>query len=394
MKIAIKDIKNSPYQVRDVTPESDPDLLSLADSVRMHGQLQAIKVRPLEDGRFECVFGHRRLRAMELAGFEEVDVSIDSDITDEEAQIQNLIENLQRKDLSIPEKGDAVINLMVAHPASFPTIKSVAETLGVSKDYASGWIRAADFLSSYARSIAHKLSAETIGSLRLYSKERQDEILEVFEEDNFESKRVQAAFFRLFNQYPEKSLSELYVQAKQEKKNTIKIDISKLSKETQKEIQKIEQIPKHIPKRVPGIGPTTADIIEKRRQEAIASGAAPDIDLEKIIKQSQQVVTETQLGTALQEAEKKKPRKEAMTPKDYLFQLETATSRVRKFLTAGRQVEIWESPNWPMIEQLLTSLVNTVNKFIEEAEHAQEKRGTSPTRESIAALPARGVRNS
>lgn len=104
MKIAIKDIKLSPYQVRDL--EADPGLAALSESIKEHGQLQPIKLRP-SDGGYECIFGHRRLKATELAGFYEVEAIV-ADVADQEAQIQALIENTQRKDLGAMELARAL----------------------------------------------------------------------------------------------------------------------------------------------------------------------------------------------------------------------------------------------------------------------------------------------
>ena len=57
--------------------ESDQGAISrLADSIKQHGILQRLLVRPLENGRFMVVAGHRRLTAARTAGLERVPVEI------------------------------------------------------------------------------------------------------------------------------------------------------------------------------------------------------------------------------------------------------------------------------------------------------------------------------
>ncbi len=76
----------------------DPDKLAeLAESIRTHGLIQPITVRPVED-RFEIVAGARRFRATQIAGQESI-VAIVRDLTDQQALEVQLIENAQRQDV-------------------------------------------------------------------------------------------------------------------------------------------------------------------------------------------------------------------------------------------------------------------------------------------------------
>lgn len=77
-------------------------LEDLAASVKAHGILQPIMVRPSGRGRYELVAGERRFRAAELAGLSRVPVIV-RDITDEESLTVALIENIQREDLNAIE---------------------------------------------------------------------------------------------------------------------------------------------------------------------------------------------------------------------------------------------------------------------------------------------------
>lgn len=73
-------------------------LKELADSIRSQGVLSPLLVRPLNERSFEIVAGARRYRAAQLAEAETVPVRI-VQLTDAEALVAQLMENLQRRDV-------------------------------------------------------------------------------------------------------------------------------------------------------------------------------------------------------------------------------------------------------------------------------------------------------
>ena len=94
--IAVDQIKPSREQVRSRF-EAEP-LSELAESIRMHGILQPLLVRRLQDG-YELIAGERRWRAARLAGLASVPAVIRLDATNDTQLVLGLIENLQRADL-------------------------------------------------------------------------------------------------------------------------------------------------------------------------------------------------------------------------------------------------------------------------------------------------------
>ena len=77
-------------------------LQELANSVKEHGVLLPLIVRPLTDGKYELIAGERRLRASKLAGLREVPVIVRA--ADAQASLEMaLIENVQREDISAME---------------------------------------------------------------------------------------------------------------------------------------------------------------------------------------------------------------------------------------------------------------------------------------------------
>lgn len=90
--------KEHPFQVRD-----DEEMQSLVESVEQFGVLSPILVRPVEDGMYEIVSGHRRHRASELAKVTEIPAIV-RDLNDDEAIILMVDANLQREKLLPSEK--------------------------------------------------------------------------------------------------------------------------------------------------------------------------------------------------------------------------------------------------------------------------------------------------
>ena len=87
------------------------NLEALAESVREKGVLQPLLVRPLGDGRYAIVAGERRYRAAKMAGLAEVPVRV-LDLSEKEARLLALLENLQREDLNPYEETLGVLELL------------------------------------------------------------------------------------------------------------------------------------------------------------------------------------------------------------------------------------------------------------------------------------------
>lgn len=107
-RIDVAQIHPNRYQPRTVM---DPEALrELTESIRTHGVLEPIIVRP--DGEnFELVVGERRWRAAQAAGLEDVPAVV-RELTDEETAVIALVENLQREDLNPIEEARAYKRLL------------------------------------------------------------------------------------------------------------------------------------------------------------------------------------------------------------------------------------------------------------------------------------------
>jgi ParB family chromosome partitioning protein len=86
-------------------------LEQLVPSVKQHGILEPLLVRPLQDNQYELVAGERRYRAAALVGLTEVPVVV-RELNDTEALQLALVENLQREDLSPIEETEGILQLL------------------------------------------------------------------------------------------------------------------------------------------------------------------------------------------------------------------------------------------------------------------------------------------
>jgi ParB family transcriptional regulator, chromosome partitioning protein len=107
--IAVDQIRPSRQQVRSRF-DAEP-LGELAESIRLHGVLQPLLVRPLADG-YELIAGERRWRAAKLAGLQNVPAVVRGDAGNDEQLVLGLIENLQRTDLDPIEEARGLRRLI------------------------------------------------------------------------------------------------------------------------------------------------------------------------------------------------------------------------------------------------------------------------------------------
>nr|WP_242411997.1 ParB/RepB/Spo0J family partition protein [Cyanobacterium sp. IPPAS B-1200]OEJ78142.1 hypothetical protein A5482_13985 [Cyanobacterium sp. IPPAS B-1200] len=107
--IEISQIVLAPSQPRRYFDEEQ--INQLAESIKLHGVIQPLVVRPLSEGQYELVAGERRYRASQIAGLTSVPVVI-KEFTDIQAQQIALIENLQRVDLNPVEETEAILQLL------------------------------------------------------------------------------------------------------------------------------------------------------------------------------------------------------------------------------------------------------------------------------------------
>ena len=101
----LQPFKNHPFSIRD-----DAEMKALVESVKIGGVNQPAIVRPLEDGGFEIVAGHRRQKASELAGYFEMPCIV-REMTDDEAILAMTDDNLRQRSEILPSEKAASLKM-------------------------------------------------------------------------------------------------------------------------------------------------------------------------------------------------------------------------------------------------------------------------------------------
>ncbi len=112
-------------------------LEELAESIRQHGLIQPITVRPEENGYYQIIAGERRWRAARLAGLETIPVHVLT-VDEQKAMEMALVENLQREDLNPIEEAMGYEMLQQTYGM---TQEAVASSVGRSRPAIANAIR-------------------------------------------------------------------------------------------------------------------------------------------------------------------------------------------------------------------------------------------------------------
>lgn len=116
---------------------STESISALADSIREHGILQPILVRPIDNGGYQIVAGERRWRAARMLGLDEVPVTI-KELSDTETMQIAIIENLQRENLNPVEEANGFNELIEVYGM---TQEQVGKLVGKSRSAVANAVR-------------------------------------------------------------------------------------------------------------------------------------------------------------------------------------------------------------------------------------------------------------
>lgn len=159
-------------------------LEELSESIKLHGIIQPITVRPISDG-YKIIAGERRYRAAKLAGLEKVPVII-RDVDEREAAEIALIENLQREDLNPVDEAHGYETLINTFGI---TQEEAADRVGKSRPAVANTLRLLKLPESCLEALREKkisqgharaiLSLKTEGDMNLLLHEILDKSLSV-----------------------------------------------------------------------------------------------------------------------------------------------------------------------------------------------------------------------
>ncbi len=172
MTLSVNEVEPNRAQPRKEFDEKA--LAELSKSIEKNGVIQPILVRPASVGTYQIVAGERRWRAARMAGLTEVPVVI-REMSDEEAAVFALIENLQREDLNPIEEAEGIRSLIEEFGM---TQEEAADRVGKSRTAVTNTLR----LLKLPQSVMSMVSQGkiTAGHARaLVSLDDEDKILKI-----------------------------------------------------------------------------------------------------------------------------------------------------------------------------------------------------------------------
>ena len=165
------------------------ELKELAASIKSRGLLQPVIVRPHPDrnSQFQLIAGERRWRASQMSALHEIPAII-SDFDDKEAAELSLIENIQRRDLSVIEEAEGYQALLDKHGYSQ---QELADIVGKSRSHIANIGR----LLSLPQTIRDKLTKRilTMGQVRPFiGRADAEQLADIIIKDNLSARDIEA----------------------------------------------------------------------------------------------------------------------------------------------------------------------------------------------------------
>jgi len=137
---------------------SPGDVSELTQSIKERGILEPLLVRPV-GSRYELVVGSRRLEAAKALGMKKVPALV-RPMSEEEALIVSLMENVQRRDLEPEEEYDGLMRLKRLNPARYSSSERIARAIGKSRQYVEDRIVAVEAVRSIRKAAKSQLEVK------------------------------------------------------------------------------------------------------------------------------------------------------------------------------------------------------------------------------------------
>src|ERR671911_668301 len=186
-QIEMKMIRPSQFAIRDKFQRSHPDCETLVNSIREHGLLQPILIRPLEHG-FEIIAGHRRFQACRTLRWRFIPSKI-RELSDKQAYEIQLTENIQRKSMDPIEEAEAFRRYVIDF--GWGGVSDLAKKIGKSEEYVSHRIQLLKLSEETKRKIAsNMLNVSKAIEISTIPIEKQSEIVGEIIENNLSVKRI------------------------------------------------------------------------------------------------------------------------------------------------------------------------------------------------------------
>ena len=224
-----------PYKVRD-----DEAMRDMVESIKQYGVLSPAIARPMPDGGYELVSGHRRKRACELAGLETMPVIV-RELDDDAAAILVVDSNLQREGL-LPSERPSAYKLKpeaLKRQAGRPSKENVsqvgtqkrsdqvmAEELGESRNQIQRYIRLTELITPLLDMVdERKIAFNPAYELSFLTKDEQTLLLDAMDSEQATPSLSQAQRLKQFSQRGELDAAVMRAIMSEEKKEVERITL-------------------------------------------------------------------------------------------------------------------------------------------------------------------------
>ena len=230
----IDDFPNHPYKVVD-----NEKMQELSESIKEYGVSQPVIVRKKENGRYEMISGHRRKRASELAGKEDI-LAIIKDLTDEEATILMVDSNENQREEVLPsekafaykmkleaikrqgERKDLTSAPVVQKSDNMTSRERVAEESGESREQIRRYIRLTELIPEILDMVDEKkIAFRPAVEISYLSEDNQYVLLDVMQFSDITPSLAQAIHMKKLEQEGKLDADKIEELMSQEKPNQI-----------------------------------------------------------------------------------------------------------------------------------------------------------------------------
>ena len=218
----LQPFENHPYKVAD-----DEEMKQMIESIERVGTISPALARPLDNGKYELVSGHRRMAACKALGLETMPVIV-RDMTDDEAVITMADANLQRETILPSEKAFAYKMKLEALKHQGRTSRQVvgkSESADMVSNTESGrqvqrFIRLTELIPQLLEMVDEKKIAFNIGvELSYLQKNEQKDLLETIESEDCTPSLSQAQRMKKLSQSGELNMDVIFGIMTEEKAN-------------------------------------------------------------------------------------------------------------------------------------------------------------------------------
>ena len=228
-----------PYEEQPFKVQLDESMDELIDSVNQCGVLSPIIARPRDSGGYEILSGHRRVRACELAGIEEVPVMV-KQLDDDAAAILLVDSNLQRENILPSEKAFAYqlkLEAMKRQGArtdltsrqivgKLESADVLGQTTGESGRQIQRYIRLTNLITPLLDMVDEKeIALSAAVELSYLGSKAQSEVLKIIEQESTAPSIAQASRIRQFYQDGKLSLAVIEAIMQEQKTDRVKLTL-------------------------------------------------------------------------------------------------------------------------------------------------------------------------